>query len=110
MGNPTFGDEEDTPMIHEDDDYDDYNTPNATRVGKTSYMEPATTETKSTLRLNQKVRRDKLAALYRHLSVTGNLDLIDLDQFRLPRNPKNGVTMFEFYNGDRWVPLTKQAG
>ena len=23
---------------------------------------------------------------------------------------KKGVTIFEFYNGDRWVPLTKQTG
>ena len=22
---------------------------------------------------------------------------------------KNGATIFEFYNGDRWVPLTKQT-
>ena len=26
------------------------------------------------------------------------------------RNPKEGATIFEFYNGDRWVPLTKQTG
>ena len=42
--------------------------------------------------------------------MTGNLDLIDLDQFRLTTDPKKGVTIFEFYNGDRWVPLTKQTG
>ena len=42
-------------------------------------MEPTTTEAASTLRLNQTVKRDRLAALYRHLNITGNLDLIDLD-------------------------------
>ena len=26
------------------------------------------------------------------------------------RNPKEEATIFEFYNGDRWVPLTKQTG
>ena len=26
------------------------------------------------------------------------------------RDPKKGTTIFEFYNGDRWVPLTKQTG
>ena len=42
-------------------------------------MEPDATESTSTLQLRQKVKRDKLTALYRHLNVTGNLDLIDLD-------------------------------
>ena len=36
--------------------------------------------------------------------------MIDLDQFRLTKDLKKGVTIFEFYNGDRWVPLTKQTG
>ena len=36
--------------------------------------------------------------------------MIDLDQFRLTKDPTKGVTIFEFYNGDRWVPLTKQTG
>ena len=26
------------------------------------------------------------------------------------RDPKKGATIFKFYNGDRWVPLTKQTG
>ena len=47
--------------------------------------------------------------MYRYLNVTGNLDLIDLDRFKLSRDPKKGPTIFEFYNGDRWVPLTKQT-
>ena len=48
--------------------------------------------------------------MYRHLNVTGNLDLISLDQFKLKTDPKKEATVFEFYNGERWVPLTKQAG
>ena len=63
------------------------------------------------LKLRQKVKQDKLIALYRHLGVTGNPDLIDLDRFRLTKDPKKGVTIFEFYNGrDRWVLLIKQTG
>ena len=42
--------------------------------------------------------------------MTGNLDLIDLDRVRLMRDPKNGVAVFELYNRDWWVPLTKQTG
>ena len=108
MDNPVFVKKEDIPMVHEDDDYDDYNTPNASKMDETSFIVPATTEATSILWLNQKLKRDKLAALYRHLNVTGNLDLIDLDRFKLTMDPKKGATIFEFYNGDRWVPLTKQ--
>ena len=93
-----------------DEYYDNYDTPNTRRIDDSSIMEPTTTEATSTLRLNQKVKSDKLAALYRHLNVAGNLDLIDLDRSKLTRDPKKVVTSFEFYSSDRWVPLTKQAG
>ena len=69
------------------------------------------TEPTSALFLRQKLRRDKINALNRHLNVVGDVDLIDLDRFRLTKDSKKGVTIFEFYNGnDRWVPLTKQTG
>ena len=110
MDNPVFVNEENIPMAHQDDDYDDYNTPNTNRVDDTSFTVPDTTEATSTLQLRQKVKRDKITALYRHLNVTGDIDLIDLDRFRYTTDPKQGVTVFEFYNGDRWVPLTKQTG
>ena len=44
----------------------------------------------------------------RHLNIRGNLDLINFNRFRLTKDPKKGVTIFEFHNGDRYVPLTKQ--
>ena len=105
-----FLDEEDIPMVNQDVDYDGYNTPNTIRIYETLFTVPDTMEATSTLRLRQKVKQDKINALYRHLSVRGNLNLIDLDRFRLTTDPKKGVTIFEFYNGDRWVPLTKQTG
>ena len=108
MENPSFIDEEDIPMVHQDDDYDDYNTPNASRVDDTSFIEPDTSKATST-QLRQEVKRDKLAALYRHLNVTGNPKLPDLDLFKLTKNKKKGTTIFEFYNGDRWILLTKQT-
>ena len=42
------------------------------------------------------MKRDKLAALYRQLNVTGNLDLIDLDRFKLTRDPKKGPQFLGF--------------
>ena len=51
-----FVDEETISMAHQDDDYDDYNTPNTSRIDETSFIEPATTEGTSPLRLYQKVK------------------------------------------------------
>ena len=110
MDNPVFLDEETIPMAHQDEDYDDYNTPNTSRIDETSFTVPDTTEATSTLLLRQNVKRDKLTALYRHLNVTGNLDLMDLDRFKLTTDHQKGNTIFEFYNGDRRVPLTKRTG
>ena len=42
--------------------------------------------------------------------MTGDIDLIDPNRFKLIKDPKKGVTIFEFYNGDRWVPLREQTG
>ena len=55
MDDPRFLDEEAIPLV-QDEDYDNYGTPNASRVDETSFMEPDTTEATSTLRLNQKVK------------------------------------------------------
>ena len=100
MDNHTLVDEETIGMVPHDEDYDNEGIPDTSRVDETSFTEPDTTEATSTLRLKQKVKRDKLAALYRHLNVTGNLDLINLDRFKLTTDPKKGATIFEFYNGD----------
>ena len=78
MDNPVFVDEETIPMV-QDKDFDDYNTPNTSRIDETSFTEPDTTEATSTLRLRQKVKRDKITVLYRHLNVTDDPDLADID-------------------------------
>ena len=45
MDNPVFVDEEDIPMVHQDeDDYDNYNTPNTSRMDETSFTVLDTTE------------------------------------------------------------------
>ena len=43
MNNPKFIDEETIPLVHQDEDYDDYNTPNTSRILET-FTEPDTTE------------------------------------------------------------------
>ena len=110
MDNLAFVDEENIPLVQQDEDYDHYNIPNTRRVDEASFMEPATTEATLTLRLTKEVKRDKLAPLYRHLNLKCNTDLIDLHQFKLTTDTKRRATIFEFYYCDRWVPLTKQTG
>ena len=55
MDNPIFVDEENIPLVHQDDDYDDttYKPLNTSRI-ETSFIEYDTTEPTSTLRLRQK--------------------------------------------------------
>ena len=79
MDNPTFVDEENVPLV-QDKDYDDYRVPDTSRIdAETSFTEPAATEAKSTLRLRQKLKRDKIVSLYRYLDMTGDPGLADLD-------------------------------
>ena len=84
MDNPRFVDEETIPLV-QDEDYDDYNTPNTSSVDDTSFTEPDTTEATSTLQLRQKVKRDKITALYRHLNVTGGSGLVDRDRLMIKK-------------------------
>ena len=64
-------------------DYDDSNTPNPSRADETIFttLDVTDKETAATLRLSQKVTRDKLAPFCRYLNITGKLPLINLAQF-----------------------------
>ena len=110
MDNPMFVDEETIPMVHQDEDYDDYNTPNASRIDETSFTEPDTTEATSTLQLRQKVKQDKITALYGHLNVTADPGLADIDRFMIKKkNSKTGNTDMLFLDGNNyWKSLTNK--
>ena len=98
MDNPRFIDEEDIPLIHQDDDYDDYNTPNTSRIDETSFTEPDTTEATSTLQLRQKVKQDKITALYGHLNVTADPGLADIDRFMIKKKNQKQATLTCFFS------------
>ena len=104
MDNPRFVDEETIPLV-QDEDYDDYNTPDTSRVDETSFTEPDTTEATSTLQLRQKVKRDKITALYRHLKVTDNPGLADIDRFMIKKKLKTGNTDLFFLTVKAGNPL-----
>ena len=106
MDNPRFVYEEAIPLV-QDEDYDDYNTPNTSRVDETSFTEPDTTEATSTVQLTQKVELDKITALYRHLNVTGDPGLADINQFMIKKISKTGNTDLLFLDGNKhWQSLT----
>ena len=93
--------------IAPDDDGDIYNTPNTTRVDE---EEISITPT-STLGLKQQVLRNKLDSLYHHLGTKGNLDLVNLDRFKMKTNSKTGISDLLWYNGENWVsPTNQQTG
>ena len=108
MDNPRFVDEE-TIQLVQDEDYDNYATPNTSKLDETLFTEPDATEATSTLQLRQKVKRDKITALYRHLNVTGDPGLADIDRFMIKKNSKTGNTDLLFLDGNKhWQPLTNK--
>ena len=84
MDNPGFIDDEAISLVHEED-YDDYNTSNTSRVDETSFTEPDSTEATSALQLRQKVKRDKLTTLDRHLNETEDPSLADIDRYMIKK-------------------------
>ena len=86
--NPRFVDDETIPLV-QDEDYSDCNTLDISRVDETSFTEPDTTEATSILQLRQKVKQDKITALYSHLNVTGDPGPANIDQFMIKKISKN---------------------
>ena len=76
-------------------------TPDTSRIDdETSLIEPDTTESTSTLRLRQKLKRDKIVSLYRCLDVTGDPGLADLDRFMIKKKLKTGNIELLFLDGN----------
>ena len=101
MDNSTFIDEEGIPLIYQDDDYDNFRTPDSSRVDETLFTVPDTIEATSILRLRQKLKPYKIVSLYRYLSVTGDPGLSDLDQFTIKKNLKTGSIKLFFLDDDK---------
>ena len=59
--------------------------------------------------LSNELKRQKIYALHQELGVTGNVNLAELDRFRLNRNEKTGNAELKFLNNkDEWVLLTNK--
>ena len=109
MDNPTFVHDEDIPLI--DDDYDDYDeeeesrydTPDSSRIKETSFTEQPAVR----LRQRNRLLRNYLEDLYKYLDVDGNIDLVDINLFKVEKS-KSGAVEFSFYDGEDWVSLTNK--
>ena len=67
------------------------------------------TEATSTIRLRQKLKRDKIVSLYRYLDVTGDPGLADLDRFTIKKSLKAGNVELLFLDGNKhWQSLTNK--
>ena len=78
----------DIPLLCDEDrdnDYDDYNTSNRSIRQDTMFTDPDTKETTPNLRLRQKVKRDILAVLCRHLNITCDPYLANIDRSMLKK-------------------------
>ena len=110
MENPLFVDDEDIPLLERQDDDDIPYTPTG-EVGETSFSTPSVLEetpgSKVTL-LSNELKRQKIQALHDFLGVGGNVNLAELDRFRLNRNENTGNPELKFWNDQDWVLLTNK--
>ena len=83
-------------LIKGDKEDELYDTPDVRRIDEASFIGPDASEATSTLCLRQNLKRDKLAVLFRHLNVAGNINLVNLGRFRLTTDPKKEPQYFSF--------------
>ena len=112
MENPTFIDDENIPLINSHEDEDAPYTPMQSEGGtteETSFSTPSReTPGSKIIPLSNELKRQKIYALHQELGVTGNVNLAELDRFRLNRNEKTGNAELKFFNGQDWVLLTNK--
>ena len=112
MENPTFIDDENIPLINTHEDEDAPYTPMQSEgdtTEETSFSTPSReTPGSKIIPLSNELKRQKIYALHQELGVTGNVNLAELDRFRLNRNEKTGNAELKFLNGQRRVGFINQ--
>ena len=113
MENPGYDGNEDIPLPERegDDDGDIPDIPTG-EGGETSFSTPAVPEENKPgdkiIILSNELKRQKIQALYDFLGVEGNVNLAELDRFRLNLDEKTGNPELKFWNGRDWVSLTNK--
>ena len=108
MIEPTFIDDENVPLIG-DDDYEEtsFTYPPGEPLGdQPSFATPHFSHSRIAVQ-QLEIKRQKISSLYKHLGAHGDPNLADLDKFRMRKNEKSGKIMVEFYKDGDWVKLTK---
>ena len=112
MENPTFIDDENIPLINSHEDEDAPYTPMQSEGGtteETSFSTPSReTPGSKIIPLSNELKRQKIYTLHQELGITGDVNLAELDRFRLNRNEKTGNAELKFFNGQDWVLLTNK--
>ena len=83
--------DQETITLVQDEDYDDDNTPNTSRVDETSFTGPDATDATSNLQLRQKVKQDKITTFCKHLNVASDPGLANIDQFMIKKYSKTAT-------------------
>ena len=106
--------DENRPLL-QNEDYEDYDSYNAPQEQESSFTSPDTNyrktpvTSKTTTVMSREITRQKLANLYRHLGVDGDVG-VNIDRFRTRRNDKLSFTILEFdkTGRDNWINLTNK--
>ena len=109
MDNPAFKDDENIPLMHGDDDIPYTPVISEGSMAETTFSTPSEeTSGRKIIPLSNELKRQKLQVLHDFLGVKGDVNLAELDRFRLNRNEKTGNTELKFLNGQDWVLLTNK--
>ena len=110
-------DEESFPLINREEQNEDYDNVDPPQERETSFSTPNSSSSAYTTPLSSKtatvmsreITRQKIASLYRHLGVEGDVG-VNIDRFRTQRNDKLGFTILEFDKTGRgdWINLTNK--
>ena len=99
-------------LINSHEDEDAPYTPMQSEGGtteETSFSTPSReTPGSKIIPLSNELKRQKIYALHQELGITGNVNLAELDRFRLNRNEKTGNAELKFLNGQRRVGFINQ--
>ena len=103
MENSAFVHDENILLVHDEAiDWVGYETPITSRIDGIISKTPGTRDKETTSNLWQKLKQDKLAALYWHLKVKDDSDIARKDPFRVTKDKKEAVVITMAINGIFW--------
>ena len=100
---------EDLPLMHhtDDDDMLDVITPPRPAEQETPFTTPSAEISSTSSAQSQELKRQKIQSLYRHLGVSVDPNLADLERFRLKTTGSQTIFRFMTSNGE-WENLTNK--